>query len=175
MENSHTLPKLTRFGDVDHNLCLLAVRKYYLAVLLLMLAPAFTEAQPFQTVKAHLYELDQKHYSTETVPGSDDYVMAGTIYNGSDYNSIHFLYFTSNTLTLEKNYSSFVEGGSANDLRVVDIAVTEGADGPMFYITALLRHVNSSCRMAGAVITLFNCTSQLNSALIKINLCDING
>ena len=120
-------------------------------------------------------KLDQKHYSTETVPGSDDYVMAGTIYNGSDYNSIHFLYFTSNTLTLEKTYSSFVEGGSANDLRVVDIAVTEGADGPMFYITALLRHVNSSCRMTGAVFTLFNCTSQLNSALIKINLCDIKG
>ena len=88
-------------------------------------------------------KLDQKQYSTETVPGSDDYVMAGTIYNGSDYNSIHFLYFTSNTLTLEKTYSSFVEGGSANDLRVVDIAVTEGADGPMFYITALLRHVNA--------------------------------
>jgi|GEM_PF-3943267 len=147
MENSHTLPKLTRFEDVGQSLCLFVIRKCNLAVLLLMLATASIDAQPVQRVKAHLYDLDQKHYSTETVPGSDDYVMAGTIYNGSDYNSIHFLYFTGNTLTLEKTYSSFVEGGSANDLRVVDIAVTEGADGPMFYITALLRHVNTPGEM----------------------------
>lgn len=85
-------------------------------------------------IDAYQWDNDLKHYSTEAVPGTDDYVMAGTKYNGGDFNEIHFMYYQANNLVVSKTYS--LASGDKNDIRVVDIAV---ASPDVFYITCLMR------------------------------------
>lgn len=85
-------------------------------------------------VDAYQWDNDLKHYSTEAVSGTDDYVMAGTKYNIGDFNEIHFMYFNVNNLLVSKTYA--LTSGIQNDIRVVDIAV---ANANTFYITCLIR------------------------------------
>lgn len=86
-------------------------------------------------IDAYKWDNDLKHYSTEAVPNADDdYVMAGTKYNGGDFNEIHFMYYHANNLLVSKTYS--LANGDLNDIRVVDIVAESNNK---FYITCLMR------------------------------------
>lgn len=105
-----------------------------LLVFLLLLFITTNTIKAQQLIDTYFYPDDLKGYSTEAVPGTDDYVMAGTKYNGSDFNQIHFLYFQSTNMVVSKYYT--LQSGSQNDIRVIDIVA---ADANTFYITCLYR------------------------------------